>query len=127
MLAPAELTDALCAKWWVAMGDIFGTQWYVQNGPEPTGVWKSSLSELRLERAMAVLQHFRVSGDQFPPNLSQVMSVARSLKLNQETHRALPPPKRSEEQIERVSAGLKSLRDYCQGAASRFVRPEKTS
>lgn len=93
---PAEITEALCAKWWVAMGDIFGKPWYTHNGPEPTGAWLSSLREMRLERAMAVLQHFRVSGDAFPPNLSVVMKVAREMKLDtaRQLPAQLPPPDR---------------------------------
>lgn len=89
---PNQWTEVAYKRFWHTMGEIFGRPWYEQNGPEPTQVWMGSLSGLSYDKAAAVLQHFRASGDAFPPNLSQVMAKAREIKLRRDEPKALPKP-----------------------------------
>lgn len=88
-----QWSEVAYKRFWHTMGEIFGRPWYEQNGPEPTQVWMGSLRELSYDKAAAVLQHFRTSGDAFPPNLSQVIAKAREIKLRRyDEPKALPKP-----------------------------------
>lgn len=89
---PRVWTEEAFKRFWHHMGGIFGRPWYEQNGPEISPVWRSSVGELPLEKIAAVLQHFRVSGDSFPPNLSLFMKTARDIKIGQQIEKALPSP-----------------------------------
>ncbi len=63
------------------MGEIFGTRWYETNGPEATNLWQQSLTEWSLHRGAAVIEYYRTSGHAHPPTLSEIVHVARTLKI----------------------------------------------
>lgn len=77
-------TDEAFRRWWKAMGQIFGRTWYDTHGPEPTELWKDSLSRLTLPRAGQIIEHYRTSGDTYPPNLSQVVNLTKTLAYPRE-------------------------------------------
>ena len=106
----SQWTDLAYKRFWHTMGEIFGRPWYEQNGPEPTQVWMGSLRELSYDKAAAVLQHFRASGDAFPPNLSQVMSKAREIKLRRyDETPALPKPVVNATVAEKCLSAMRAL------------------
>src|SRR5688572_12251642 len=74
-------TDDHYGKWWYRMGEVFGKNWFEINGPEMPQLWKESLSLKSFHRAKKIIDYYQSSGDAFPPNLSQVNAVARSLKV----------------------------------------------
>lgn len=103
---PNAWTDESFKRFWYRMGEIFGTAWYRDNGSEPPELWRATLSEIDLKRAAAVIDHYRRSGDAFPPNLSQVMRLARELRPT-EPYKALPTPTRD---MEKIATGIAALR-----------------
>lgn len=118
-------TDDAFKRWWHRMGQIFGRQWYEQHGPEANDAWKQSLREMSLPRAAAVLEHYRKSGDSFPPNLSQVVSVARTVRT--ETPTALPAPKQSEQTPRIVQRAVAKMRASSQEVKRSVLRPGESS
>lgn len=97
-------------RWWHRMGQIFGRPWYDQHGPEANETWCMSLSELSFERAAAVLEHYRTADETYPPNCSQVMALARQIRLSAPA-KALPPPSQSEKTPEIVQAAISQIRN----------------
>lgn len=85
-------TEEAFQRFWKRMGDTFGKLWYEQNGPEPNTTWQASLVGMSLDQVAYAIEHFRKSGDAFPPNLSQFVATARQFKMPA-THVALPKPK----------------------------------
>lgn len=80
-------------RFWARMSEIFGRPWTDVHGSEPTPTWRESLSEMTLQKAAAVLEHYRLSGDRFPPNLSEVMAQSRALRIrDQVQYVSLPYP-----------------------------------
>jgi len=75
-----EWTEQAVKKWWYRMGEIFGTRWYEQNGPEASNLWQQSITEWTLKRGAAVIEHYRTSGLAHPPNMSEVVHTARTLR-----------------------------------------------
>ena len=75
------------------MGGIFGKAWYEQHGPEANSAWGPELGRLTFERAAAILAHYTKSGDQYPPNLSQVMKLSREIANRPDPHKKMPAPK----------------------------------
>lgn len=103
-------TEKAIKLFWHRMGEIFGKPWYEHNGPEANMTWQASLVGLALDQVAATLNHYRKSGDAFPPNLSQFMAAAKQFRP-QPAHVALPTPKPSEETVDRhvrdMAAALK--------------------
>jgi hypothetical protein len=100
-------SDEAFKRFWKRMADIFGLRWYEQNGPEPTASWKNGISQFRIEDVMGAITGYETSGNSYyTPNLPQFLEEVRAARRRQQpAHRALPPPKVSEDKIERMSAG----------------------
>jgi hypothetical protein len=121
--AQSAWSDEAYRRFWKRMGDVFGLRWYEQNGPEPTPSWKNGLQQHDIKHVMAAIMGFETrphSG--YPPNLPQFIAEIREAR-NAATPSdvALPAPKRDPEKIERMAAGLKSLRDYTVKATQKIM------
>ncbi|WP_461572101.1 hypothetical protein [Sulfuricaulis sp.] len=99
--------DEYVKRFWYRMGEIFGAAWYREYGPEATDLWRTSLSEISFERAALVVNHFRRSGDRYPPTMSQVMKVAREVREPSHPYKALPAP---HQDAEKVASNIAQMR-----------------
>lgn len=82
------------------MGEIFGTRWYEVHGPDASNLWQTSLTGMSLERAGAVIEHFRTCGQSFPPTMSEVVNVGRTLRLKEPQSHRLQRPEVDEKKVE---------------------------
>ena len=87
-------TEDAYKRFWARMGEIFGTPWFSQNGPEVNASWRSSLAELSFDQAVSAIEHYRKSGDVYPPNLSAFMGSAKQFKKTVD-YKALPAPEKN--------------------------------
>lgn len=109
-------TEEAYRRFWERMSEIFGRPWSDIHGNEPTPTWRESLAEMSLKKAAAVLEHYRLSGDKFPPNLSEVMAQARAIRIGEQVpFVALPYPAVS---AEKVSAAIGDMRVAIKGRKS---------
>ena len=115
-------SDEAFRRFWKRMGDVFGLRWYEHNGPEPTASWKNGLSHYEIEHVMAAIVGYEtLPHGGFPPNLPQFITEVRSARERYKpASKALMAPARTPEQIQRISAGLKSVREYTVKAAERL-------
>lgn len=84
-------TETAYKRFWARMGEVFGTPWFSQNGPEMNASWQASLAELSFDQAVSAMEHYRKSGDAYPPNLSAFMGTAKQFKKVAD-YKSLPPP-----------------------------------
>jgi hypothetical protein len=117
-------TDEACRKWWFRMGEIFGKPWFEKNGPEPSQLWQQSLKRMPMEKAAAVLEHYRKAGQTFPPNMSEVVELSGLLRRWEEPQKALPKP-RSQDVATRHLESMKDILKRCEGMFA-LRKPGKT-
>lgn len=103
-------TDEAFQRFWKRMGETFGKSWYEQNGPEPNTTWQASLLGMALDQVAFAIEHFRKSGDAFPPNLSQFIAVAKQLKIAP-AHVSLPKPKSEPTKIDKYLSQIRKALD----------------
>jgi len=107
-------------RFWYRMGEIFGAAWYREHGSEATDLWRKSLSEISFERAALVVEHYRVSGADYPPTLSQIMKAARELRMPVEPHKALPAPAPD---MDKVASAISDMRQATKRRYSSVFLP----
>lgn len=105
--APSAWSDEAYRRFWHRMGAIFGRPWYEQNGPEANDAWRAGLANIPLDRAAAALQHFTISGDAYPPNLSVFVKTAREIKLYRQ-EKALPKPAPAPQVVEQAFTKMRA-------------------
>lgn len=68
------------ARWWRSMGEVFGRPWFEQFGDKPSDAWMAELGKWSYAQAGEVIQHLVREGRSFPPNLSEVVSIAEAYR-----------------------------------------------
>jgi len=83
-------------RFWVAMGEIYGEQFFTEFGPEMPDQWRMAVGSLNLEQIKRGIDLCRDSGDSYIPRLPQFMGRARTA------------PQRSPEAQKRITSGKAS-------------------
>lgn len=99
-------TETAYKRFWARMGEIFGTPWFSHNGPEVNASWTASLAELSFDQVFAAIEHYRKSGDAYPPNLSAFMGAAKQFKKTID-YKTLPAPAKDMADITKKISNLR--------------------
>jgi hypothetical protein len=110
-------------KWWFRMGEIFGTRWYEMHGPEASNLWQTSITAMSMDRAGAVIEHFRTCGQAHPPTMSEVVNVGRTLRTPEKQSPRLPRP---EVDSKKVEASIEQMRRSGSQRRNKFLPGEST-
>lgn len=103
---------------WSVMIQIFGGMWIEKHGERPNQMWQELIGDLDPKTIQMVVNHFKVSGHAFPPNLSEVGAIAKQFKGSvpgpgpvPERPRPLPSTEEADQRIKGVLDGLDSLQN----------------
>lgn len=106
-------SDEAVSRFWTHLAGLFGRKFYDEYGRHMPFEWRAKITTLSYERAKAVLEHYSASGDAYPPNCSQLMAIARQVKLQPQGAALLERPRSREvaaENIERLKHIVRSGR-----------------
>jgi hypothetical protein len=77
---------------WAAMVQMFGRPWITERGEQPNQMWKELIEGHDQETMTKVIDHFKWSGNPFPPNLSEVGLIVKTFKGSVHHGPARPVP-----------------------------------
>lgn len=100
---------------WAVMVQMFGGSWIKERGEHPNQMWKNLIEGQDQETLTKVIDHFKWSGNPFPPNLSEVGAIVKTFKGSVHHGSGRPAPETrplpsSEEADKKINDVFDSLR-----------------